>query len=352
MNAAGTLSDPSNAATAVSDNTPPRAVSIDYAPTGRVDASSGRVGRGRVNVTVRVSEPLLTAPFLSVSPSGAAPVAVELAKSTDTEYRGAFDITPTTPSGAAYAVFSARDVVGNRGTEIGTGASLLIDAKGPALAAIDLTPAQPIRNDAAAPVTVGVELTVSEALKPGELPVLAYRLSKPGRATLPVGGITQTGPLAYRASFPLPADAGARSSRVPRVPVLGRGRPRQHLERGARRKPLPDLPGRLASGCSARQRRCHCAARWEGKAHLECRRRGRRLPDLPPGTGRSCARRVPAGDRHRSDRPDRHGRSAPLRCGQYPPRQSAGNLERAERHGRSAAPTPLCRTGRSTSAWP
>jgi len=207
-NAAGTLSPPSNAATAISDNTAPRALSIEYAPTGRVDSASGRIGRGHVGITLRVSEALLTAPFLSIAPTGGAPISIDLTRLTDTQYSGGFDIAEATPSGQAFAVFSARDLVGNRGTDMGSGTSLLIDADGPALTTILLTPAQPIRNSATDPVTLTADFVLSEVARAGQLPSFAFLLSKAGRATVPIAGVTQTGALSYRATFQLPADAG------------------------------------------------------------------------------------------------------------------------------------------------
>jgi hypothetical protein len=161
-----------------------------------------------VNVTVRVSETLLTTPFLSIAPNGGTPIAIDLARVSDTEYSGAFDITENIPSGTAFAVFSARDLVGNRGTDIGAGGSLMIDADGPAVSTISVVPPQPIRNNEGNPVAVTADFVLTETVKPGTLPSLAFHLSKAGRPTVQIGGVVQTGPLSYRASLQLPADAG------------------------------------------------------------------------------------------------------------------------------------------------
>ena len=199
---------PSNQASAVSDNTLPRALAIEYAPAGKYDAATQRFGRGRVNVTARVSEALAATPFLSIAPAGSSPIAVDLSRVTDLEYRGGFDVTETTGSGTAFAIFSARDLAGNRGTEIAAGGSLTIDAAGPALTMLSIAPAEPVKNDRASPVTLTVRVTLSEPMKPGTLPQLAYLLSGPGRSPSAVSGLTQSGSMTYDATVLLPADAG------------------------------------------------------------------------------------------------------------------------------------------------
>jgi hypothetical protein len=209
VNALDTPSTASGQASAVADGTAPRALGIEYQPSGPYDAAGARLGRGRVGVTLRLSEAASSVPFLSIAPTGGGPIALALAHVTDTEYRGSFDITENTLSGIAYAVFSARDAVGNRGTEIASGASLLIDAAGPDVTALSVAPADPIKNDPGAPVSVTVAFTLSEPVKPGAIPSLSYTLSGTGRSPVAIGGLIATGPTSYRASFPLPADAGA-----------------------------------------------------------------------------------------------------------------------------------------------
>lgn len=206
VNALGTPSVPSNQVNAVSDKTLPRATNIVYAPTGKTDPVTGRVAQGRVNLTLTVSEALLTTPFLSITPQNGNPIAVDLVKSTDTTYTGNFNITADTPSGTAYAVFSARDLIGNRGTDIDAGTSILIDATGPAISGLSINPSDPIKNDSTTNVTVNFTLT--EAMKPGVLPQLSFLLSKPGRTPVAINGVTASGGLNYQASFTLPTDAG------------------------------------------------------------------------------------------------------------------------------------------------
>src|SRR5712692_936284 len=206
-NTLGTLSDPSGPASALADHIQPQALAISYAPTGKTHPASARIGVGRVNVTLTVSEPLAAPPFLIIAPQNGVPIAVDLTRVTDTAYQGGFDITPITPSGTAFAVFSARDLVGNRGTDIISGNSIKIDAKGPSVTALSVTPASPIKNDAATPAVLSVSLTLDEALKPGTTPQLAYLRgvsTTPNTITTP----TQTGALTWKASFTLPADIG------------------------------------------------------------------------------------------------------------------------------------------------
>ncbi|MGI9304524.1 MAG: right-handed parallel beta-helix repeat-containing protein, partial [Gammaproteobacteria bacterium] len=93
VNAAGTASGPSDEATARADGTPPRAVAIEYQSSGPVDVESGRMGPGEVQVQVTVNEPLLTTPFLSLTPNAGVPISVRLNRDSDTVYTGTFTIT-------------------------------------------------------------------------------------------------------------------------------------------------------------------------------------------------------------------------------------------------------------------
>lgn len=203
VNRLGTPSDPSNAAQAVSDATPPRAQSIVYSPA-KFDAAKGRIGQGKVDVAVTASEALPSTPYLSIIPQGGAPIAVALAQTGATAYTGSFLIDANTPSGIANALFSARDAAGNRGTEIDLGATLMVDTAGPALSGIALNPASPIKNDAGQ--TVEATLTFSEA--PQSVPQVNVLLSGSGREPIALGGIASIDPTTWRGSFTLPADAG------------------------------------------------------------------------------------------------------------------------------------------------
>ena len=203
----------SNLDSATSDRVLPEAVSITYVPTGAYDPDTGRMGPGLVNVTLEVSEPLLTTPFLSINPQGAIPLTVDLSQHSDFVYDGHFVIETSTPTGIAYAVFSARDQAGNRGDTIITGGTVNIDSNGPDLVDIQIQPAAPIQNDENSPVQVTVVLGLSEPVKSGDTPDLAYLLSGAGRNPVPIDTIgsiaTASGHAeTWQAVFTLPADAG------------------------------------------------------------------------------------------------------------------------------------------------
>jgi RHS repeat-associated protein len=202
VNTVGTTSALSNEVSVSADATPPRATLIEYTP------ALTTYTQGRIDVTLTVSEPLLTTPFLTMVPDGGIPIAVELTPVTDSQYQGHFEISGTTPSGTAYAVFSARDLAGNRGTEIEAGTAINIDSDGPFITKLTLSPAEPIRNDQTNPVTVQVEIELNEALPTGNVPELSYRLSGAGRSAEAITPLTQNSPLVWSASFSLPADAG------------------------------------------------------------------------------------------------------------------------------------------------
>jgi hypothetical protein len=206
VNASGVPSAPTNQAQVVSDSTLPKALSIVYTPQGKVDTETGRTGQGRVDLVVTFSETLQTIPYLAIVPQGGSPITIELVKVSDVEYTGNFQIGADTPSGTANAILSARDRVGNRGTEIITGATFAIDTDGPVLSAIELVPAAPIKNDTAQ--TVQITLTMSKAVKTGTVPQIRYILSGPGRSPVVVDGLSAIDATTWRANIILPSDAG------------------------------------------------------------------------------------------------------------------------------------------------
>ncbi len=206
VNALGTASAASNEASAVADSVAPKAQAIDYAPQGSVD-ESGRMAPGPVSVSVQVSEPLMTTPFLSISPDGGLPITVDLSPASETTYTGRFDITETTKSGTAYAVFSARDRAGNRGTEVERGATLAIDTAGPSVVRLVTEPVAPIRADEASPSEVHFEIELDQPVRQGSVPQLAYRLSGEGRSEVPLE-LSAVSEVIWRGRFTLPGDAG------------------------------------------------------------------------------------------------------------------------------------------------
>ena len=204
VNAVGTDSVPSNAVQAVSDSAAPRVLSIAYTPKGKVDPATGNMGQGWVELVLTASEALSTPPYLSIVPQGGAPMTVNLAKTSDTAYTGSFLVDANTPSGVANALFSARDAVGNRGTEIDQGATLKLDTAGPALSGITLDPVSPINNDS----VQMVEATLSFTEPPTSTPTVQILLSGIGRSPQTLDNLVSIDPTTWRGSFTLPADAG------------------------------------------------------------------------------------------------------------------------------------------------
>lgn len=207
VNNVGTSSVLSNQMSAVADRVFPWAISIVYEPTGIYDINTGQMAPGQVNLVVTVNEPLLLPPFLSITPNGGMPMSVELIASGDTEYTGSFSIAGSTPTGTAYATFSARDQVGNRGTDVISGASIEIDTSGPTVTQLNVVPVSPIKNDSANPATVTFDATLDEVVKGGTEPQFSYKLS--GHTSELVTSLVQTSALTYRGSFILPIDGGA-----------------------------------------------------------------------------------------------------------------------------------------------
>lgn len=198
----------SNQVSATSDSELPYAVSIEYTPSGRHDPATGRMAPGPVQVAVTVNEPLLTAPFLSITPNGGVPMPVQLAKTDDTHYTGHFDIEPTTVSATAHAVFSARDRVGNGGTEVLAGRTIEIDTDGPMVTSLAVLPGDPIKTDLNDPTSITVAITLDHPVAPGTAPQLQYLLSGADRQATEISGLKPQNDVTWRGTFTLPANAG------------------------------------------------------------------------------------------------------------------------------------------------
>ncbi len=231
VNAVNTESEVSDEVSAFSDSTLPQALSIEYASTGNVDQTSGRMAPGLVNVTVTFSETLLTTPYLAIVPDGGVPSVVDLVGNVDDEtvYTGSFVIEPTTPSGTAFAVLSAFDAVGNRGTDVLVGDTIEVDTDGPDLIELTVNPSSPIQND---PEGLGVGVTVEivarlnddtgSAIPPTIVPQIDG---------VPVSGLetgltlqmdfqSQPGAPIYTSSFVLPLSAGQDDQGTPNAETL------------------------------------------------------------------------------------------------------------------------------------
>jgi hypothetical protein len=201
---AGELGPLSNAVQVIADSVPPKALSVSYVTLGKTNPATGGFGQGQVNVNLSVSEPLQAAPYLAVVPAGGAPVAVSLSPNGELAYTGSFRIDAGMPSGVANVLFSARDVVGNRGTEIVAGATLPIETAGPSMTGIVLQPGSPIRADSGQTV----QATFSFSKPPAATPEVKYRLSGPLRTPVAISALSKVDGNTYRGSFSLPADAG------------------------------------------------------------------------------------------------------------------------------------------------
>lgn len=209
VNAAGTPSAPTNIANATIDRTPPAAERVEYTPQGAYDANTQTYGQGRVDLRVTVSEPLVGTPYFSIVPEGGLPVPVDLIKRDDTHYEGTLTLASGAGSGVANVLFSARDLVGNRGVDVREGGSLRIDTVGPELVQIALDPQAPIKADADREITA--TLNFSEALPAGKTPVVRYQLSGNGRTPVATGAPERIDAQTWRVRFELPADAGQAS---------------------------------------------------------------------------------------------------------------------------------------------
>ncbi|MCW7754907.1 Ig-like domain-containing protein, partial [Desulfobotulus sp. H1] len=208
---AGNESALSEEVSVVSDGTGPRA-SIYYESDGRVHPVNGAFGRGRVRARIQVSEPLMAAPFFGITPHGGQPFPMELRKTGALEYEGYFDMEASTPSGRALAVFSARDLVGNRGTEIDLGMSLQIDTDGPVVRRLVLDPAAPVHNNAS-PLRVEFTAGLDKAVADGSSPEFSFFLFGKGRKQTEVADVRRISTVhgdaeTWKGHLDLPLDAG------------------------------------------------------------------------------------------------------------------------------------------------
>ncbi|MGK0525251.1 MAG: fibronectin type 3 domain-containing protein, partial [Pseudomonadales bacterium] len=236
VNDLGTQSEPSQPASAEADSTAPQAVEIRYTPQGNQDQLSGRTGPGRVDIEVSFSEPLKTKPYLAFTVSGGMPMVAEIQRSyaSDTLYSGSFVIKETSLSGTAMAVLSAHDEVGNRGTDVVEGKTLVIDTQGPEVANLQLNPSAPIKNepdDNGLGQEVEVVMTLADDVKPGELPTLIPFISDgvteqtitdySNGIILTMDGSSQPGAPVYSGRFRLPLSAGQDENGEPAAEQIG-----------------------------------------------------------------------------------------------------------------------------------
>ncbi len=209
VNLANTESALSVEASAVADRTPPLILSVQYNPNGNFDSASGRFGVGLVQVVVTVSEPLLAPPFFSVTPLNGVPIILDLLAAPNNQYVGTLSVQSSTPSGLASAAVSARDLVGNRGTDIVFGRTVLLDTVGPRVSDLTVEPSVSIRNNNAAPVHVRFVVKLDESPKSGAAPEFAFTLSASHPSPQDFDSVSSgPDPLSWILTKVLPADAG------------------------------------------------------------------------------------------------------------------------------------------------
>ena len=205
VNNLGTLGSISHQVSATADSELPHATSIIYEPLGQYDAANKVFGVGKVNIRVVVNEPLLTRPFLSLNPEGVAPLNVDLYKVTDVEYQGEITIPENYVSATAYALFSARDKLGNRGTSVLIGEKIQIDTVGPRVTSLVISPESPVKNDAALPVTLSFTAQFAEEVDPTTMTV-TYDIDAGEPIT--VDNLTQVSATSWQGEIVLSAETG------------------------------------------------------------------------------------------------------------------------------------------------
>lgn len=236
VNELDTESLPSPSAQARADSELPRALEIRYSSQGKHDPVTNRVGPGRVDVELVFSEPLRTVPYFAMVVSGGLPMVAELEPdySDDKLYRGYFLVREGAVSGTAQAVVSAHDQVGNRGTDVVQGKTLVIDTQGPEVAQLQLNPSEPIQNDPdqnGLGREVEVILTLADEVKDGEQPKLVpfifdgiqEEVIADYSAGIPLvkDGSSQPGAPVYVGRLRLPLSAGQDANGQPNAEVLG-----------------------------------------------------------------------------------------------------------------------------------
>ena len=158
LDGAGNESGISNVAPAASDRVAPTVTAIEYHyfnNSGAETFPATTAGPGSVRVVLTVSKSLRELPFFSLEPFSGSPIVVIMKKLDDTHYDGAFSVTGLSPHGPTTYKFSAKDMIGNRGSGQGTGIS--IDVKGP-----EASVQSPVTAQQIAPLPVAVSIVFDE----------------------------------------------------------------------------------------------------------------------------------------------------------------------------------------------
>ena len=164
FDAAGNPSPLSTLVSALFDATPPQ-LSISY-------SAPSPVGVQQLGVTLISSKAVAGLPTLAIQPAGApSPVTLLLTNVALNTWQSSFDITDSTPSGAAAVQATAQDQLGNVFNGAPSGPQLIIDTT-PPTASIVANPPSPVQTISA--VTVSVAVTLSKPPGPGITPTLAF----------------------------------------------------------------------------------------------------------------------------------------------------------------------------------
>jgi len=173
------------------------ATSDRQAPSGIVEfIPASPAGPGDVSVMLTLSEPVTGTPYLGIAPFGEDAGVIELSRSTDTEWSGVYHITGAMPNGMAALSFYATDVIGNKGTQLTSGASLYIDTAGP-WASVQVTPASGIHN----PGVLTVSVTLNESAPQAPLLTFNPPSGVPVNVSLAGSGTNWSGSLEILASM-------------------------------------------------------------------------------------------------------------------------------------------------------
>ena len=152
------------------------------------------VGVGPVVVTLTASESLAAAPTLTVQPAGSPPALLPLTNAALNTYQGVLSVTALLPSGAVQLNVAGQDLAGNPFNGAPAGPALVIDVT-PPNGVVTTVPGAPIQTTNSPTVTVSLQLT--EAAKPGTVPVLNF--NPPIGASVPIvvtgSGTNWSGPL-------------------------------------------------------------------------------------------------------------------------------------------------------------
>ncbi|MFC3149440.1 Ig-like domain-containing protein [Litoribrevibacter euphylliae] len=229
VNDAETESLPSDQASAVADSLGPIANLVGYVPQGQYDEVNNIFGRGMVEVSIRFNEVLRNDPFFAMTPEGGTPTSIELNKdyNDDLLYTGTFEITEAMLTGKVWAVLSAHDEIGNRGSDITEGQYITVDSQGPEVINLAINPTSPIDNEGTPELTV--VLDTNDFVAEGSIPVLVPEVSSPN-GYLTVAGLDDGISLSlvnnsahgqtWQGQFTLPADVGLDENGQPNVESL------------------------------------------------------------------------------------------------------------------------------------